>query len=224
MKVALDISSIFEDAQAHVMLSRVEEFEQMYILDKLPQENIRASKKALEQLQKMNERSMNQNPIPWNQKDENHIKIATLNCMNLVHNHKDIVCDKTLQKSSIIALSETWLEKGAELQIDGYRAYFNSIGAGKGLAIYVKDKSFKPTLTVNQEKLQITKVESQSMDFIALYRSVQGNSTELLEYIKNMINKDKATIISGDFNIVKTQHNSTQLKPTQSNLKATSLG
>ena len=206
LKVGLDISSVFEDAQAHVMLSRVEEFEQMYILDKLPQENIRASKKALEQLQKMNERSMNQNPIPWNQKDENYIKIATLNCMNLVHNHKDIVCDETLQKSSIIALSETWLEKGAELQIDGYSAYFNSIGPGKGLAIYFKDERFKPTLTVNQEKLQITKVESQSMDFITLYRSVQGNTTELLQHIKNMINKDKATIISGDFNICYNTH------------------
>ena len=86
LKVALDISSIFEDAQAHVMLSRVEEFEQMYILDKLPEENIRASKKALDQLQMMNARSINQNPIPWNQEDDNYIKIATLNCMNLMNN------------------------------------------------------------------------------------------------------------------------------------------
>ena len=44
LKVALDISSIFEDAQAHVMLSRVEEFEQIFILDELPEKNIRASR------------------------------------------------------------------------------------------------------------------------------------------------------------------------------------
>ena len=93
------------------------------------------------------------------------------------------------------------LEKGAELQIDGYSAHFNSIGPGKGLAIYVKDERFKPTLKVNQEKLQITKVESQSMDFITLYRSNQGNSTELLQHIMKMIDEDKSTIISGDFNI-----------------------
>ena len=43
LKVALDISSIFDDAQAHVMLSRVEEFQQVYILESLPKEKIRAS-------------------------------------------------------------------------------------------------------------------------------------------------------------------------------------
>ena len=211
LKVALDISSIFEDAQAHVMLSRVEEFEQIYILDKLPEANIRASKKALEQLQIMNARSINQNPIPWNQEDDNYIKIATLNCMNLGHNYEDIVCDGILQKSSIIALSETWLEKAAELNIDGYTAYFNSIGPGKGLAVYIKDERFKLTLTVNQENIQISKVESQFIEFITLYRSAQGNSTELLQHIKNMINKDKATIISGDFNICYNTHRNNKI-------------
>ena len=75
------------------------------------------------------------------------------------------------------------------------------MGPGKGLVLYIKDEKFKPTLTVNQEKMQITKLESQFLDFITLYRSVQGNSTELLKHIRNMINKEKATIISGDFNI-----------------------
>ena len=49
LKVALDIASIFDDAQAHVMLSRVEEFEQIFILGKLPEEKIRASAKALKE-------------------------------------------------------------------------------------------------------------------------------------------------------------------------------
>ena len=39
-KIALDIASVFEDAQAHVMLSRVEEFQQIFLLDKLPERNI----------------------------------------------------------------------------------------------------------------------------------------------------------------------------------------
>ena len=159
----------------------------------------------------MNARSKNNNPIPWNQEDDNCIKIAMLNCMNLVHNYEDIVCDGTLKKSSIIALSETWLEKGAELQIDGYSALFNSIGPGKGLALYIKDEKFKPNLTVNQEKMQITKLESQFLDFITLYRSVQGNSTELLQHIKNMIDKEKATIISGDFNICYNTHRNNKI-------------
>ena len=131
--------------------------------------------------------------------------------MNLVHNYKDIVCDQTLQMSSIIALSETWLEKGAEIQIDGYTAHFNNIGPGKGLAIYIKDERFKPTLTVNHEKMQITKLESQFIEFISLYRSAQGNSTELMQHIKNMIKEDKATLITGNFNICYNNHRSNKI-------------
>ena len=74
LKVALDISSVFEDAQAHVMLSRVEEFEQIFLLDKLPENNIRASAKALKELKEMNERSINQNPIQWLQTNGNFFK------------------------------------------------------------------------------------------------------------------------------------------------------
>ena len=59
--------------------------------------------------------------------------------------------------------------------------------------------------------MQITKVEFEHVDFITLYRSVQGNSTELLQHIKNMINKDKATIISGDFNICYNTHRNNKI-------------
>ena len=55
-KVALDIASVFEDAQARVMLSRVQEFDQIYILNKLPDDKIRASSKALAELEKMNDK------------------------------------------------------------------------------------------------------------------------------------------------------------------------
>ena len=36
LKAALDIKSAFSDGQAHVMLSRMEELDQLYILDSLP--------------------------------------------------------------------------------------------------------------------------------------------------------------------------------------------
>ena len=201
MKVALDIASVFDDGQAHVMLSRVEELEQLYILGKLPEENIRTSKKALEHLEEMNARSFNNNPIPWKQKNDDYIKIVTLNCMNLIANYEDIMCDGTLQQGSIIALSETWLEKGDELQLNGYRAHFTSIGPGKGLAIYTKDDRFIPSKIINLEKIHIVKLVSEELEFLTVYRSEQGNCTELLQYIKNMINEDTASIISGDFNI-----------------------
>ena len=41
VKVVLDINSIFEDAQAHVMLSRVQQLEQVYILQRIDESKIR---------------------------------------------------------------------------------------------------------------------------------------------------------------------------------------
>ena len=111
----------------------------------------------------------------------------------------------------MIALSETWLEKGTELQISGYTAHFNSIGPGKGLAVYLKDDRFKKTITINLEKMQIMKLESQDLEFITVYRSEQGNSTELLQYIKESINQNSATVISGDFNICYNTHRNNKI-------------
>ena len=201
MKVALDISSIFDDAQAHVMLSRVQEFEQIYILESLPAGNIRASAKALAELSEMNKRSINQNPIPWRQQNETLIKIASLNCMNLINNHEDIICDKTLMESTIILFSETWLDQETELNINGYKAHYNSIGAGKGLAVYMKNDNYHPTIDIKQEKIQITKLQSRELEIITVYRSEQGNSMELLQHLKVMIETTVATIVCGDFNI-----------------------
>ena len=148
----------------------------------------------------MNKRSINNNPIPWRQKNEENIKIASLNCMNLKNNYDDIQHDKTLSESTVLVLIETWLDN-TELSIDGYSAHFNSAGNGKGIAVYIKDTSFKPTIDIKQEKMQITKLESIEMDIISVYRSEQGNPTELLNHIINMINAERATVILGDFNI-----------------------
>ena len=211
LKIALDISSVFDDGQAHVMLSRGEELEQIYVLNKLEEGKIRASKKALKELEKMNERSINQNPIPWKQENENFLKIATLNCMNLKANYEDILCDRTLLQSLVIALSETWLEKGTELHIDGYTAHFNSIGPGKGLAVYLKDDRFEKTVTINLENMQMLKLKSQDLDFITVYRSERGNSTELLQHIKESIDQNSATLISGDFNICYNSHRNNKI-------------
>ena len=130
LKVALDICSIFDDAQAHVMLSRVEEFQQIYILENLPEEKIRASSKALAELAEMNSRSINQNPITWKKQDKSLIKICSLNCMNLSNNFDDIIYDQTLKESTLLALSETWLDQKTTFNINGYKSHYNSISSG----------------------------------------------------------------------------------------------
>ena len=206
--MALDIKSVFDDGQAHVMLSRAQELNQIYILDELPEGKIRASTKALAENEAMNNRSINNNPMPWDQNDEKFIKIGALNCMNLTHNYEDLLRDKTIMKSSIIALSETWLEVNESLAIDGYKAHFNSNGPGKGLALYWKDGKFKPTVDIKEDKMQITKIESSELQVIVVYRSEQGSTLKLIEHLETMIEDKIATVICGDFNICfKTNRN-----------------
>ena len=88
--------------------------------------------------------------------------------MNLNNNYEDIVRDKTLMESSIIALSETWLDQNTTMNINGYRAHLNSIAPGKGLALYLKDDTFQPTVEIKEDKMQITKLESKDLEVIAL--------------------------------------------------------
>ena len=123
--------------------------------------------------------------------------------MNLKNNYENIICDQTLSQSTILALSETWLEENTPYiyNITGFKAHFNSIGPGKGLAIYYKQGTFKQTTDITNEKIQITRMECTELEVIAVYRSEQGNSTELLEHIKNLITPGVTTIICGDFNI-----------------------
>ena len=115
LKVALDLESIFDDAQGYVMLSRVEDLAQIYILSSIKEEKLRPSAKALAELAKMNKRSINQNPIPWKRKQENSLKIASMNAMNMKNNFDDISCDRTILESPLIVFSETWLNKETNL-------------------------------------------------------------------------------------------------------------
>ena len=143
------------------MLSRVEDLSQIYILSSIKEEKLRPSAKALSELAAMNKRSINPNPIPWKQQQEN--------CLNLL--------------------------------LDGYKSHFNSVGPGKGLAVYFKEDIFEHVQDVKKDNMQLTKLKSSRMDIIAVYRSEQGNSSELLEHIKELITPEKNTIICGDFNI-----------------------
>merc|ERR1711954_261522 len=65
-KVVLDLNSVFEDAQAHVMLSRVQCLDQVYIRKNLDESKIRTSQIGLAELERLKRISFNENPSPWN--------------------------------------------------------------------------------------------------------------------------------------------------------------
>ena len=80
-------------------------------------------------------------------------------------------------------------------------AHFNSIGPGKGLAIYMKDKVSQPTVDIKEEKMQTIKIESSVLQVILVYRSEPGSTLKLIEQLESIIDMEMATLICGYFSI-----------------------
>jgi urease gamma subunit len=204
LKVAYDIDSIFEEAQGYVMLSRVQEMMQVFILNKFDPKKLYPSQKALRELERMNKVSMNENPDPWRKKTENTLKIASLNCAGLRAHFEDIKTDERLRNADIINLIETSItteDDEKEFILDGYSQRFLQMGKGKGIASYYDPDKLKPNAEIKMEKFQITKFKNETLDIITIYRSQTGNSLELLEQLKKIFEEDRITLITGDFNI-----------------------
>jgi exonuclease III len=204
--VALEIKATFTAAQAYVMFSRVEDISQVVIMDSISESDIKTEQKAIQEMNKMNERSRNSNPSPWMKKSMNTIKVAALNVMNLKNNLKDVAKDPTLTQADIINLSETWItsqDNVADLQIEGYQASFNSVGKGKGIMSFFKPDVFSPDSVTHHQLpgAQISKYESDNVDVIHVYRSQDQPIAPIMEIILSLLNLNKTMVVCGDFNI-----------------------
>ena len=213
ISVVLDLNSIFEDAQAHVMLSRVQRLQQVYILKSLDKAKIRTSHIGLNELERLKKISINKNPTPWQKQAENCIKVASLNCAGLAAHYVDILADDKLMKGDIIHLVETSLEKneGNQFNIPGYKSHFVNVGNGKGIAVYFKSKRFNHEKDFIAANMQLTKLTSNEVDVINVYRSSNGNSVELLNNMVAMMTIGKPVLITGDFNICMMNHQNNRM-------------
>ena len=214
LKVAYDISSVFEEAQGYVMLSRVQELNQVHIIKQFDPKKIYPSRKALYELKRMNKISINENPEPWNKVDDLTVKIVSLNCAGLRAHFEDIKADEKLLNADIIHLSETSLcmeDDDKELDLEGYAKTLISIGTGKGMVTYYQESKFKLITEIGKEKFQIIKFQHKDLDTINIYRSQTGNSVELFQDLTKLIDPNRATIITGDFNICFRENSSNRL-------------
>ena len=171
--VALDIESCFEKAQAYVMLSRVQEINQIFIIDKLTPSKLQPNISAKSELQSMNERSLNANPDNWNKTGIDALKIVSLNVRGLKGHIEDLRSDIKLKKADIIHLQETSIKDGElpDLSLANYSSHFINIGQGKGIATYYHSNKFTHVEDIARETIQITKFSSEHVDSINVYRN-----------------------------------------------------
>ena len=182
-KVLVDLTSVFQAAQAYVMLSRVQSLEQLFILNEVPTKKLYADVKALREIERLESVSINKNPSTWNN-EKSLAKIAFLNIQS-IHTKLDwIECDHSLQQANVIFVSETWLDKNdTNIFLPGYSVSVNSVGTGHGTATFYRG-NFILEKDIHVDRINVTKLSSPTLDVICVYRSSDGNLEVLVDILK----------------------------------------
>ena len=172
--VAMDLQTVFDPAQAYVMLSRVQSIDQLFIVDKLEDAMLQTDNDAHEEMKRLQEISFNSNKSFWHRPDPVLLKIATLNCAGLLPHFRDIIKDEKLKQGHIINLLETSLPQDiddSDIDINGYMGQFINVGKGKGVASFIKHGTSDFMLTLREaDTIQLAKFEFEDVNIISMYR------------------------------------------------------
>lgn len=185
------------------MLSRVQEIGQLFILEELPTEKIYANYSALQEIDRLVSVSKNKNPSKWEDDNSSRIRISFLNCRSMRNKFENIKADKSLLNSDLIILTETWIEPDQDttnFDLLEYKSNFNNGGRGKGIVSYFNDR-FTHTANIVKDGFSVSKISSENIDVVGVYRSQVGNIKDLTETLESLIDNTKITIIGGDLNI-----------------------
>ena len=179
-EVVMDLKSVFEPSQGYVMLSRVQQMEQIYILDNFDNKYLKVSETGMKELNRLNDISFNRNPTAWHSNSPTMVHIASLNCAGLNAHYDDIVLDQKLLRADVLHLDETSVFENIEAryQIPGFNATFASVGNGKGIVTYCKEDHTQEMIT--RPKYQVVKTEMDNIDSINVYRSSDGSILDTL--------------------------------------------
>ena len=202
--VVVDITSCFSAAMAYVEMSRVQNLQQLFFLNRFDRSKIHTDSAAMAEMEKLRVKSWNENPGPWMIPDSKSLKIASLNCAGLQSHLRYIQKDDRLLRADVIHLQETWVKPDttSNLSVENYEEHFVNVGNGKGIATYHRDRE-ATFQDVKSDNFQVTKMTVRGVVSITVYRSAQGNKTELVHVLKRMIDEsqDQPILVSGDLNI-----------------------
>ena len=157
---------------------------------------------------------------------KNAINICSLNCRSLKKHYQDISSDDDILKSDILFLNETWQENDEayrELDIPNYKLVLNSKGKGKGIATYFKETIFQHDSDIKDDKIQLSKFTSSSLDIISIYRSQGGSYNDLNRYIEMMDSGEGPLLVIGDLNFCFLASETNPTKPFLGRTKFTQI-
>ena len=204
-----DLSTVFESAQAYVILGRVQTPEQLHFIsfpkfDSRGRQIVRADKKAKEVAMTLKSKALNitqQNHF-WYQ--HQYPKVCFFNTSSLRKHFQDILHDNVLLQADLICITETWLHREEDLsslKIPNYNC-FSSVcrGKGKGVAVYSKFNVIFEQYSC--ENLQILISMLGYCSIAVIYRSQSCSLSHLIEAVQSVrnITNSENLILCGDFN------------------------
>jgi hypothetical protein len=110
-------------------------------------------------------------------------------------------------------LAETWIPENSNVKyrINTYETHLNNCGRGKGLAIFSKS-AYELNGNHNEENINISKIKSDDLDIIAIYRSKDGCLSTLVNKLEDLINLGKSTLVIGDMNVCNKKNPENKLR------------
>ena len=210
--LVVDVTSSHQPGMVYVMLSRVCSMQQLHIVDKFDTEKIKVNENVKVEAARMAEVSMNNNPSQWMNPATLGLRVCSLNCRSLRKHIEDVKTDPFLLQGDVILLQETWLEDGEQrqgrYQLEGYHGYFNSVGPGKGVAVYVKEGlQILGIHNFTDSNIQLSKITLGKLDIINIYRSQEEPLHSAAHHLQNFIDPEKDTLVIGDVNVCATKTN-----------------
>ena len=173
-----------------------------------------ASAKAMNELERMKKESLAQRKI---------IKNALISCniRSIPKNFKHFATASETREAEVMCLQETWLDPLSSqenlLEIQGWSQHNNSVGRGKGITTFYKDK-YVWEKDVTKPNYQITKIKSDTRDIINVYKSAGAEDNNFLENLCALVSSGKPTTILGDFNICYISERSNRVFQALSNM------
>ena len=210
--LVVDVTSSHQPGMVYVMFSRVCSMQQLHILDKLDPEKISVNDSVRTEAARMARVSMNANPCEWMDPAKVGLRVCSLNCRSLRKHIGDVRTDPVLLQGDVICLQETWLEDGegerGDYQLEGYQAFFASVGPGKGLAVFIKEGLRR--LEVHKfidANIQMTKISIKGLEILNIYRSQDEPLPSAAHHLRNLLDHRRDTLIMGDVNVCATKAN-----------------
>ena len=195
--LVVDLRSVRESAQAYVILSRVQSKDQLYILESLCPEKISASSLAIAELKRMTE-------VAVNMKNVGQKSVVSCNIRSFKKNFDDLRLSTAFNNAEVICLQETWLELNEYnlnlMSNEGFDQRNVCVGKGRGITTFF-DEKFMWKADVKKNSFQMTKIESEDLVVINLYRSTDSDDDAFISKLNDLFNSQKQLMILGDFNL-----------------------